>query len=85
MTWRVVWTPAAEGDLAAIWLASRVRSQINDATRRIDEQLEQSPMDAGESRFGSIRIFFSPPLACHFVVDAPAQSVFVFSLWQFRR
>lgn len=85
MTWRVVWIPKAEEDLAAIWLASRFRSRINDATKEIDRQLEDSPLDAGESRIGIVRILFCPPLACHFVVDESSRTAFVTSLWKFNR
>jgi hypothetical protein len=46
----VVWKPAAERKLAALWVATKNRKTMTDAANRIDFLLKHRPETVGESR-----------------------------------
>ena len=85
MRFRVVWKPNAEEELTRLWLSSRFRSDLTEAASCIDDALQRDPLAAGESRDGSLRILFVPPLAALFEVDATARLVDVIHVWRVRR
>lgn len=68
MKFTVTWTPTAEAILTRIWLASRDREAIREATARIETLLANEPLTAGESRSGNYRIVFEEPLAVTYSV-----------------
>lgn len=85
MRFSVVWKAGAEQELTRLWLGSRFRSDFTDAASSIDESLQRDPVTAGESRDGSLRILFVPPLAVLFEVDVAARVVDVIHVWRVRR
>jgi len=40
MTFRVIWTPTAEADLASLWLSAPDRQLITSAANTLDEILQ---------------------------------------------
>jgi hypothetical protein len=77
MKFRVVWTPTAERELTALWLASRRRHLVTAAAHQADEVLAGDPKNVGESRDANKRIMFIPPLIVEFEVVDSEQTVFV--------
>jgi plasmid stabilization system protein ParE len=84
MKYTVVWRPAAEDDLAAIWLAAEDRKSVTHAARQADELLRNDPLDQGESRSGPIRILFVPPLGIEFEAVERDRRVHILTVWKFR-
>jgi hypothetical protein len=70
MKYTVVWKQQAVEQLAAIWIASTDRNSISAATLEIDRALKSDPEQQGESRHGSRRVMFVPPLVVAFRIDA---------------
>ena len=62
MNFTVEWVPEAENQLTAIWLAARDRNAVTRAAHRIDQLFRSNPLQYGESREGTDRIMFEPPL-----------------------
>lgn len=78
MNFTVTWTPSAESDLAAVWLAAPDRTAVARAAHEIESHLRVAPLELGESRESSVnRIVFWPPLAVLFDVVLDDQIVFV--------
>jgi hypothetical protein len=77
----VIWTPAAENDLAAIWLIAPDRDAVNSAVNTIDYLLRRDPETKGESRSGNVRILFVPPLGIDFEVLVDDRIVYVLTAW----
>lgn len=63
MNFTVEWTTAALVQLAETWTESDDRAGVTTASHRIESAIRQDPTGAGESREGSGRIVFDPPLA----------------------
>jgi plasmid stabilization system protein ParE len=80
MSYTVVWTPAAEADLAGIWLADKNRKAITSASRIADRLLREEPHSQGESREGTTRIMFVTPLALQFEIVEADRIVYVLAL-----
>lgn len=68
MKFTVGWTPAAEQELLRFWLAARDRLSIDEAVQTIELQLATDPMNAGESRVGTVRVLIVEPLSVVFSV-----------------
>jgi hypothetical protein len=81
----VAWTKSAKDELASAWVESEstLREAITAATARIDEVLQSSPCEFGESRADNRRIAFVPPLGLAFSVDEAKQRVKVLHVWLF--
>jgi mRNA-degrading endonuclease RelE of RelBE toxin-antitoxin system len=77
MKYRVVWTPTAERELTALWLASRCQQLVTAAAHQADELLASDPKNVGESRDANKRIMFIPPLVVEFEVVDGEHTVFV--------
>ncbi len=77
MSYTVLWTPAAEAELARIWLAARDRTSITSASRVADRLLHENPHSQGESREGTIRIMFVRPLALQYKIHEADRVVHV--------
>ena len=82
MTYTVLWSPDAENDLAAIWLAAKDRADITDASDQIDALLRQDAHLQGEARHGRLRILFIPPLAIDFEVIQDDRIARVLTVWR---
>jgi hypothetical protein len=81
----VVWTPAAEEDLAALWLTAPDRTAVTSAANTIDVVLANDPDQQGESRYDTVRELFVPPLGVDFDVQEPDRMVYVLSAWLLNR
>jgi hypothetical protein len=77
----VIWTPTAEQDLAAVWMAVQDRGAVNTAVITIDFLLGIDPESRGVASFDTVRILFVPPLGTDFDVDEPNRIVYVLSVW----
>jgi hypothetical protein len=84
VNYAVVWLPAAENELAAIWVASADRNAVTRAAAELDRRLAENGPEEGDSRPNNMRITFARPLAVLFRVDATARSVSVGRAWEFR-
>lgn len=62
MNYTVLWTPAAENDLAAVWLKADDRKAMTSAADMIERFLRQNPEGSGKVRFDSVRYLVFPPL-----------------------
>lgn len=62
MIYTVTWKPAAEEELARLWVASTDRQALASAADQIDRELREDPAHKGESRSGDARILILPPL-----------------------
>jgi hypothetical protein len=83
MKWTVVWRPSPTNDLATIWMATPDRASITQAAHRIDAQLRDDPLNAGESRSGNERVLFEPPLAVSYEVSEDDRLVTVTAVWHY--
>lgn len=74
MRFTVTWHPAAEAELAEIWLRASDRSSVTRAANAIDQALGAKPLEEGEEFYGD-RIFVVPPLAVTYSVSEQDLSV----------
>lgn len=81
MKFTVIWTPAAEQDLAAIWLDADDRNAIASATNTIDWLLARTPESLGAPRFDTVRTLAIPPLGIDYEVVEQDRIVYVLSIW----
>ena len=81
MNFTVSWTPAAQDELAAIWLASRNRNAITKAAARIDTLLRTRPETHGALLFDTVRELIVAPLGIQFEVVEDDLVVFVLAAW----
>jgi len=78
MSYRVVWTPSAQNDLATAWINAGDQAAVTQASHRLERDLARSPLSVGESRRSSVeRVAFLPPLAITFLVVMDDHTVFV--------
>jgi hypothetical protein len=80
MRFTVTWHPAAEAELAEIWLAADDRVSVTDAANRIDEALAAQPLSQGEEFYGD-RILVVLPLAVTFTISEPDLRVQILQVW----
>lgn len=83
MKFTVLWSPSAEQELANIWLAADDRESVTQAASALDQQLSHSADKLGESRTGSRRIAFQPPLTILFDVRVKDSQVLVMRVQPF--
>jgi hypothetical protein len=81
MNYTVLWKPAAQQELAHLWINAADRSALAAAADLIDLLLKTDPHSQGESRFGDMRILIRPPLAVNFKVSEPDRTVLVSDVW----
>lgn len=81
MKYTVVCSVAADGELAAIWIAAEDRKAVSDAANDIERALAEAPFDHGESREGSLRILFVAPLGVQYVVQPEDHRVVILQFW----
>jgi len=83
MSYRILWAPNAEEELAVI-LQSSVRFAIylSSIVRTIEGSLIASPLTFGESREGEMRVAINPPLAIDFEVMKDVRTVVVHKIWR---
>jgi hypothetical protein len=83
MNYTVLWVPAAEQELAAIWMSAPDRNAVTAAAHAIDARLRTDPEEQGESRTRGHRILIESPLSVRFLVQPQSQTVFVLAVWRF--
>ena len=84
MRYTVLWSPDAENDLAAIWLAANDRTAVTAAGNQIDTFLHQDAHLQGESRHGRLRILFIPPSAVDFEAIRDDRIARVLTVWRWQ-
>jgi hypothetical protein len=77
----VVWTPAAEQELAALWLDSSDRNAVATSAATADALLAVDPSSRGELRFDTVRFLTVPPLGVDFEVIDDDRIVYVLTAW----
>ena len=65
-----------------LWAPAKDRSAVTAAANRIDVLLRSDPLSCGESRGGSSRVFFVPPLGVDFEVHEDDRLVTVLAVWR---
>ena len=83
MKYSVAWNPAAEAQLAEIWMAATDKQAVADAANQIESLLRRAPLDVGESRTGNERILAVSPLCVRYDVWPDDLRVKVHSVWRF--
>lgn len=76
-------TQAADGELAAIWIAADDRGAVTTAAREIERLLADAPLSHGESREPKLRIFFVSPLGVRYLVEPDDLQVVIVQFWTF--
>jgi hypothetical protein len=77
----VACTIAADGELAAIWIAAEDRNAVSDAAREIEQAFLEAPLDHGESREDKQRIMFVAPLGVRYLVQPEDLRVVIIQFW----
>jgi hypothetical protein len=77
----VACTPAADGQLAALWITARDRASVTAAALEIEKALSVEPLAAGESREGNQRILFIGPLGVRYLVEPEDLRVVSIQFW----
>jgi hypothetical protein len=85
MKYTVVWKPAAEQELAALWNAATDRNALTAAAHQIDQILKVKPEEAGESRPAGTRILVVPPLVVRYKVELGDCLVSVAAIWRLKK
>ena len=80
MRFTVTWHPAAEQELADIWLRCADRDEITRAAHTIDQLLASVPLSQGEEFYGD-RILVVLPLAVTYTVSEPDRAVQILQVW----
>lgn len=81
MTFTVVWAPAAEKELAAIWLAAKDRDRLTAMASVLESLLRVAPQLLGESRDDNRRIILHGGLAIVYEVVLEDRLVRILALW----
>ena len=82
MNYTVLWKPAAEQQLAALWPSAADRGAIAAAADGTDALLKRDPLSKGEPRFPPMRILIDRPLAANFTVQEQDLTVLVSDVWR---
>jgi plasmid stabilization system protein ParE len=82
VNYTVVYKPAAEAELAAIWMAATDRAAVTRAADALDRRLEVTPSTVGEYRPAGRRIAYELPLGITFSVDGATRTVLVGRVWK---
>ena len=82
MTYTVVWSQAAEAELAAVWLAAEDRDQVTAMAAVLDGLLRMHPEALGESRSRNRRILIHGGLAVVYEILPSDSLVRVLALWE---
>lgn len=81
MRYTVACTKAADGELAAIWIAAEDREAVSIAAHEIERALHEAPLDHGESREDNQRIMFVAPLGVRYLMQAEDLRVVIIQFW----
>lgn len=81
MNYLVVWTPSAEQQLAAVWLAAAHRANVTAASATIDQLLATDPEQQGVPNFDTVRTLVVDPIGVDFEVVDADRIVYVLTVW----
>jgi hypothetical protein len=82
VNYAVVWEPAAENELAAIWVAAPDQRVITNRAFRIEQALATSPFTVGRRRNASVnRTLLDPPLGVDYEIIEDDKKVRVLRVW----
>ena len=84
MIYTVLWLPAAEQQLAALWTVSARRAEVTRAAAALNRRLAANAPDEGESRTENRRIAVELPLAVLFEFSQTGRTVAVGRVWEVR-
>ncbi len=84
MKWTVVWNPAAEADLAELWIAAPDQIAVTQAANLMEHRLHRDPYTFSESREENSRVMFEPPLAISYDVSDDDRLVTVWAVWRIK-
>ena len=80
MRYTVIWHPAAENELADIWVRFADRDEITRAANQIDQLLASDPASQGEEFYGD-RVLVVLPLAVTYAVQEADRTVIILQVW----
>ena len=83
MNYTVLWDPAAEQELADVWITAADRAAVTSAADEIDRRLRRDPEQQGESRDDGRRVLLVSPLGVLFRVLPDDRIVRVIQVWSF--
>jgi dsDNA-binding SOS-regulon protein len=76
-------TGEADSQLATIWMNADDREAVLQAAQTLDDELERTPLESGESREEGFRIAFSSPLGVRYRVSEADRLVVIVSFWRY--
>jgi hypothetical protein len=85
MIFTVLLDPAAEQELAALWMAAPDRAEVTRVSHEIEQLLRTDAHERGEARTGGQRILFVPPLGVLFTVSVEDRIVRILQFWRFEQ
>jgi hypothetical protein len=68
MKYTVVWKPAAEAELARLWMSASDRSEFSAAVNSAETLLKHHPHAQGESRSAGTRLLILHSIALRFAI-----------------
>jgi hypothetical protein len=80
MNYSVTWTPEAEDQLAALWIACANPGAVTRAAERAELLLANDPLACGTDFYGD-RLITSGPLHIVYAMDRSARTVSVKLVW----
>jgi hypothetical protein len=85
MKYTVLWSRAAQNELARLWNAASDRAALSAGADLMDAALALNPFECGESReHDEFRIMFAHPLAIEFQIKPDDRIVIVVGVWRTR-
>lgn len=81
MKYTVSWTPAAEGDLASVWMEASDPKAMTAAANSVEKRLAQDPDAQGQPLYDTVRSLVIPPLGVEFEVIVADRIVYVLTAW----
>ena len=83
MNYDIVWHPAAENELAAVWMAAEDRDAVNVAVRWFENYLARRPLTFGVPQLSSVhRMAYFESFAIEYEVIEDDKRVFVLSMFR---
>lgn len=81
MKYSVEWTDDAMADLWELWSSPSEHSYVSEASRTIEQLLEQNPLDERHEVVNGKGIVIRGPLGVDFLVDDARRVVHVTAAW----
>lgn len=80
----MVYLPAAEEQLADLWLKTADKEAVTQSANVIERLLANNPLGSGESSVASLRIVFEAPLAVVYDLLEADSLVKVWAVWAWK-